>query len=94
MHAITHIEAMKAYRVSLRFDDGTAGEVDLSELAGHGVFAAWIDYAEFEKVTVGEAGELVWSCGVDLCPDALYLKITGKKPEEEFPILQHELAYA
>ena len=45
-------------------------------------------------MTVGETGELVWSCGVDLCPDALYLRVTGKKPEEEFPVLKHELAYA
>jgi hypothetical protein len=32
--------------------------------------------------------------GVDLCPDALYLRVTGKSPEEKFPALQHELAHA
>ena len=94
MHTITHVEVREGFCVSLMFNDGTAGEVDLSDLAGRGVFAAWTDYAEFRKVTVGETGELVWSCGVDLCPDALYLRVTGKKPEEEFPVLKHELAYA
>jgi len=94
MHTITHVEALEDYRISLSFDDGTTGEVNLSNLAGRGVFAAWTDYAEFRKVTVGETGELVWPSGVDLCPDALYLSVTGKKPEVEFPVLQHELAYA
>lgn len=94
MHTITKVEVMDDFRLGLRFDDGTAGEVDLSNLAGHGVFAAWTDFAEFQKVKVGEVGELVWPCGVDLCPDALYLSVTGKRPEEEFPILKHELANA
>jgi hypothetical protein len=94
MHTITHVEALEDYRISLSFDDGTAGEVDLSDLAGRGVFVGWTDYADFRKVTVGETGELVWPSGVDLCPDALYLRVTGKKPEEEFPVLRHELAYA
>lgn len=94
MHTITRVEALDDYRIRLAFADGTRGEVDLSALAGRGVFAAWEDYAEFRKVTVGDSGELVWPSGVDLCPDALYLKVTGKTPEEEFPVLQHELAHA
>ena len=94
MHKITQVEAMEGYHISLSFADGTSGEVDLSDLAGRGVFAAWRDYAEFQKVMIGETGELIWPNEVDLCPDALYLRVTGKKPEEEFPVLQHELAYA
>ena len=43
---------------------------------------------------VGETGELIWPNDLDLCPDALYLRVTGKKPEEEFPALKHEFAYA
>jgi len=94
MHTITHVDALEGFRLSLRFGDGTEGEVDLSHLAGRGVFAAWTDFAEFRKVTVGESGELVWPNGGDLCPDALYLRVTGRQPEDEFPALQHELAYA
>jgi hypothetical protein len=94
LHRIARVEALDDYRISLAFADGTMGEVDLSSLAGRGVFAAWEDYAEFRKVAVGDSGELVWPSGVDLCPDALYLRVTGKAPEEEFPALQHELAHA
>ena len=41
------------------------------------------------KVKIGETGELIWSEQVDLCPDALYLRLTGKKPEDIFPSLKH-----
>ena len=94
MHKITRVKVLKDYQISVSFADGTKGVVDLSSLVGRGVFAAWEDFAEFRKVTVGETGELIWPSGLDLCPDALYLKLTGKKPEEEFPALQRELSYA
>jgi hypothetical protein len=94
MHKITQVRALEGYHISLSYADGTSGEVDLSDLVGRGVFAGWLDYAEFQKVVVGETGELIWPGGVDLCPDALYLRLTGKTPEQEFPVLQHELTYA
>jgi len=94
MHKITKVDALAGYRLRLRFADGTTGEVDLSALVGRGVFGAWEDYTEFRNVTIGDSGELVWPSGVDLCSDALYLKVTGKTPEEAFPALQCELARA
>ena len=94
MHKITRVKVLKDYQLSVSFADGTRGVVDLSSLVGRGVFAAWEDFTEFRKVMVGETGELIWPSGLDLCPDALYLKLTGKKPEEEFPALQRELSYA
>jgi hypothetical protein len=38
-------------------------------------------------VQIGPNGELVWGDQIDFCPDALYLEITGRKPEELFPKL-------
>ena len=94
MHEIARVEVLDHYRVDLTFADGSRGVVDLSDLAGRGVFAAWRDYAEFCKVRVGDTGELVWPGGIDLCPDALYLKATGTKPEDAFPALMRELTHA
>jgi hypothetical protein len=94
MRKITHVEVLQGYRLALTFDDGTAGTVDLSDLTGKGVFACWNDRAAFTKVRVGSSGELVWGDQVDLCPDALYLKVTGKQPEEVFPALRPEPARA
>jgi len=94
MHRITRVRALNDYRLDLAFSDGTRGTVDLTHLAGHGVFAGWRDQAEFRKVAIGQAGELLWPGDIDLCPDALYLKVTGKSPEEAFPSLKHESAHA
>ena len=88
MRKITDVWPLDGYRVSLRFGDGTEGIADLSDLAGRGVFAAWSTPSQFEGVQVGSSGELTWACGVDLCPDALYLRVTGKTPADLFPSLR------
>jgi hypothetical protein len=76
------------------FDDGTAGTIDLSHLVGQCVFACWNNRAAFTQVQIGSSGELVWGDKVDLCPDALYFKVTGKQPDEVFPALRPEAARA
>ena len=85
MRKISEVRVLQGYRLELEFDDGVCGTVDLTDLAGKGVFALWRDYCAFEQVRIGSSGELVWGDQVDLCPDSLYLKVTGKKPEEVFP---------
>jgi hypothetical protein len=80
--------AEEEYRLWLRYDDGTEGTVDLSDLAGRGVFAAWNDRSVFEDVRISESGAVEWPGGLDLCGDALYMRLTGKAPEEVFPRLR------
>ena len=82
------VKALENYRLWIKYSDGAEGVVDLSDLVGKGVFAAWEDEREFQKVHIGPSGEIAWSEEIDLCPDALYLKITGKQPEELFPKLR------
>ncbi|MBU2055355.1 MAG: DUF2442 domain-containing protein [Proteobacteria bacterium] len=94
MAKITKVKVLQGYRLELAFDDGLEGVVDLSELVGTGVFALWRDRHVFEQVRIGSFGELAWGDQIDLCPDALYLRATGKKPEDVFPVLRREAAYA
>jgi hypothetical protein len=94
MRKIVKVKVLPGYRLDLEFDDGASGTVDLSDLVGRGVFGLWRDRSAFEQVRVGPSGELVWSDQVDLCPDALYLKATGRKPEDLFPSLRQEPAGA
>ena len=68
--------------------------MDLSEAVGKGVFALWRDPLVFKQVRIGSSGELVWGEQVDLCPDALYIKVTGKKPEDIFPALRGQPTHA
>jgi hypothetical protein len=35
-------------------------------------------------VTLGQHGQLEWPGDLDLCPDALYLTLTGKRSEDVF----------
>lgn len=88
------VRALPNYRIYLEFSDGAKGEVDLSDLAGQGVFEAWNDYSFFEKVYIGEHREIKWGTDIELCPDSLYLKLTGKTPEELFPKLRREQPHA
>ncbi len=94
MTRVIAVQAQDNYILWVRFDDGVAGRVDLSNLVGKGVFAAWTDRREFEKVHIGPSGEIAWNDQIDLCPDAMYLKIAGKKPEELFPALLQVLQHA
>ena len=94
MRKVTRIKVLKDYGVELMFDDGRSGVVDLSHLAGKGVFSAWQDYGFFQQVRIGESGELVWSDQIDLCPDSLYLQATGQRADEVFPALKREPARA
>ena len=82
------IKALPGYRLFVRYSDGVACEVDLSNLVGKGVFSAWIDPRAFEQVSIGMSGEIRWNDQIDLCPDAVYLQITGKSPKEVFPNLR------
>ena len=88
MFKIVEIKVLQGYRLWLRYADGVEGEVDLSDLAGRGVFAAWNERRFFENVRIDDSGALAWSDQLDLCPDALYLRLTGKTPEEVFPKLK------
>ncbi len=81
------VKALPNFRIWLRYDDGANGEVDLSDLAGRGVFKAWEDLTVFNAVRLGSHGAIEWGADIDLCPDAMYLQLTGKAPEDLFPSL-------
>ena len=82
------VKPLQNFRLWLRYDDETSGEVDLSDLAGRGVFKAWERQEFFQKVHIGPHGEITWSEEIDLCSDSLYLRLTKKSPEEVFPRLK------
>ena len=47
-------------------------------------FEAWADRKVFQEVRVDESGAVVWPGEIDLCADALYLRLTGKAVEDVF----------
>jgi hypothetical protein len=84
MPRLISIRALPGFRLWLEYSDGICGEVDLSHLVGKGVFGAWRQPGLFESVRLGDHGAVEFSDSLDLCPDALYLTLTGKSVEEVF----------
>ena len=76
------VESRPGFRIWIEYDDGVAGEIDLSDMAGRGVFAAWDEPGAFERVYVSDHRSIAWSDDLEICPDAAYMEITGKSFEE------------
>lgn len=91
---LLEVRPKKNYCLYVRYDDGVSGEIDLARFVGRGVFAAWEEAGIFEKVTLAEGGHPEWPGGLDLCPDYLYIELTGKRPEQVFPALNHISTHA
>lgn len=88
MIKLLRVTPLPGFKLYLEYDDGTAGDIDVSHLIGKGVFKALTDTALFESVAVGEHGEVRWTGDLDLCADSLYLQLTGKSAEDLFPSLR------
>ena len=88
------VKALPNYKLGVKYTDGVEGEIDLSHLVGRGVFSLWNNHRAFQKVHIGISGEIAWTDEIDICPDAAYMKITGKTPEQVFPNLTAEGVYA
>ncbi len=79
MCRVEEVKALPDYKLYLKFSDGVEGTADLSDLVGKGVFSAWRDKKFFDSVYVdAESHTVAWPGEIDLCPDRLYMEITGK----------------
>lgn len=70
------VQALPGHRIWVRYSDGAEGVVDLSHLVGRGVFVLWNDEREFAKVHLGPGHAIAWSDEIELCPDAIHLRLT------------------
>lgn len=77
-----NVRARPGYSIWVEFSDGVAGEVDLSDLVGQGVFKAWNTPGCFEAVYLASDGAVAWGDDIDLCSESLYIDLTGKPVEE------------
>jgi hypothetical protein len=77
---LTEATPLRGYTVSVRFEDGTAGEVDLSYLLEYGgVFEPLRDPDFFRQLRADpEAGTIVWPNDADIAPETLYAHAQGR----------------
>ncbi len=88
MPKLVEVKPQSSFRLWVEYDDGAEGAVDLSDLAGRGVFRKWDQSGAFEDVRLGLQGQISWGEEIELCPDAVYMRLTGKSPEDVFPSLK------
>jgi hypothetical protein len=53
---LVELSPRENYGLFLRYEDGTEGVVDLSSLAGCGVFALWLKPGVFAQAKLSDAG--------------------------------------
>lgn len=85
MPELLEVRPLPGFKLRLRYADGAKGDVDLRGFAGRGVFELWADPSAFARAHIGEFGQAAWSDELEMCADALYMRLIGKKPEEVFP---------
>jgi Protein of unknown function (DUF2442) len=74
---VAGVEALPGFRLQVRFNDGTAGIVDMANFINSdaaGVFATLRDEKLFRQVSVF-LGAVTWPGELDLAPDAMHHEI-------------------
>jgi hypothetical protein len=72
---VTDAKYLREHTIWLKFEDGTQGEIDLSEELWGPVFEPLKDPSYFRRFEVAEYGTLTWPNGADLAPEFLYERI-------------------
>jgi len=86
MIRIAQAIATEGLKLRLTFENGVSGTVDFSELTTSPLFSSLKNDKFFESVSIIRDGRaLAWGEELEICADSLFLRITGKKPEEIFP---------
>lgn len=75
---IISVKALGKYKIQAKFNDGTEGVYDLSDMAGKGVFKSWEEDDNFNKVFINpESGAVTWPGDIDIDTLNLYCNIKG-----------------
>ena len=82
------VEARQGYKIWVKYADGPEGVVDLSDLVGQGPYAAWSAPDFFKDVHISEMKDIAWGSDVSICPDAVYLELTGLPFDQVFQWMQ------
>jgi hypothetical protein len=75
MYRVTDVKAKPNYTLFLTFEDGTQGDICISDRLFGPMFEPLKDPAYFAQVKVDQFGAVVWPNDADLAPDALYMKV-------------------
>ena len=89
MIRIMKATVLQDHRLEVSFSDGISGVVDLSCLIRSELFGRLSDEKSFAQFNISRDGRAIaWDEELELCADSLYLKTTGKRPQEILPGLK------
>ena len=71
--AIKEVVAGDDYTLSVVFDNGECGQLDMKQMLDFGVFRRIREYESFRRVRVA-FDTVEWDCGVDLDPEYVYAR--------------------
>jgi hypothetical protein len=75
---VVEVQPLGGYRLFIKFDDGVQGEIDVASFVRlDGVFEPLRDPARFAGAFV-DLGTVCWPNDLDLAPEALYEKVSGR----------------
>ena len=77
--AVKEVTAHEDYTLTVVFDNGETGELDMEPMLDFGVFRQLKDYDTFKRVQVA-FDTIEWECGVDLDPEFVYQKCMSPVP--------------
>jgi hypothetical protein len=77
---ITSVRYLGGHRLHLEFNNGVAGEVDLSSELDGPIFQTLKDPGTFASVRL-EGGTVAWPNGADLAPEYLADLVAGAVPK-------------
>jgi len=73
---VVDVRYVRDYTVWVKFEDGVAGEVDLTSSLRGPAFEPLRDVDYFKQVRVDtEIGTIVWPNGADIAPETLYARV-------------------
>jgi len=77
--AVIKVVANQDFKLTITFDNGEEGVLDMKPHLGFGVFREIADDENFRRVRVSY-DTVEWDCGIDLDPEFVYRQCTTKSP--------------
>ena len=74
---VQEVKYIKDYTISVRFDNGVSGTIELNELVEKGIFKVLQDKIQFAKV-YSNGYSVAWSDELEIDATTIYSEITGK----------------
>jgi Protein of unknown function (DUF2442) len=77
--AVKEVTPHEDYTLTVVFDNGETGVLDMKPMLDFGVFQQLKDYRAFMRVHIA-FDTIEWDCGVDLDPEFVYTKCMSSVP--------------